>query len=108
LGDVHRKEKKWREAISYYERVLAIDDKDLYALTGLYCSYFLGLSELVKAKEIENRLAKIEPTKKTLLMKLGDAYRHENRFDEAKDCYRKIIAIDPNNEAARAKLVELG
>jgi len=60
-----------------------------------------------KAAEIETRIAEIDPYKKILLMKLGDAYKHEQRFAEAGDCYRKLMAIEPSNEAAVTKLREI-
>ena len=107
LGDVHRKKKNWLDAITYYDRVLAIDKKDLYALTGLYCCCYFGLSNTAKAEEIEQRIAKIDPTKIILHMKLGDAFKHEHKLNEARECYQKVIATDPSNKTAIAKLQEL-
>ena len=107
LGDVLRKEKNWQDAIFYYEKVLKIDPKDLYALTGLYCVYLLGLTDNTKASEIESRITKIDSSQKILLMKLGDAYKHERRFAEAEECFRKLLTIDPTNESALNKLREI-
>ena len=107
LGDVHRKKKQWQEAIAYYERVIAVDDRDLYALTGLYCCYVFGSPNAANAKIVEQHIARIDPTKKILFMKLGDAYKHERRLEEARECYQKVIAADPSNEAAMIKLQEL-
>ena len=104
---MYRKERDWHKAVHYYEQVIKIDSRDLYALTGLYCIYFLGLSDENKAAETEAKIAIIEPTKKTLLMKLGDAYKHEQRFADASHCYRQLIAIDPSNSAAQIKLQEM-
>ena len=73
----------------------------------MYCSYFIGLSDTSKANEIEKRIAAVEPSKKTLLMKMGDAYKHERQIEKAKECYRKMLMNDPNNRTAQEKLNEL-
>ena len=40
-------------------------------------------------------------------LNLGDALRAQGRLDEAKDCYRKAIAIDPKYTIAKKRLKDV-
>ncbi len=67
----------------------------------------IGADELETAIYIMDLNQKNHPNSWNAQDSLGDAYRAAGNYAKAKACYEKAIAINPNFEAAKAKLASL-
>jgi tetratricopeptide (TPR) repeat protein len=87
------------DAIAYFERVLAIDPNHAAARAQL--------ADLKKKHQAAARKTTSKETTSHLLTKLwaeGDAATRRENWDEAQLAYRKILAIEPDNKKAHARL----
>ena len=80
-GDVYFKQKNYLQAIDYYDKALEIDPKN----ESIRYNRFLANQYLSKEKQdyIES------------LHNKGNALYDQGKYQEAKDCYYKILKIDP-------------
>ncbi len=88
-----RREKQWDEAIGLYQKVLKIDHKNRYALSGLGDAY-RGKEMRKEAIETWERLLEVSPNNIYIMNRIGDALRREGEFDEALGYYEQILGKD--------------
>jgi tetratricopeptide (TPR) repeat protein len=86
---------KYEEAIEYYDKVLALDPNNKFALNNKGADlYDLGSYEEA-IKYFLKRLA-IDPNNKHVLYNTGTALDELGRYVEAIEYYDRALAIDPN------------
>lgn len=78
----------------YFEQALALDPGNSELIR--YASRLaISLNRLDLAIALGRRFAELDPANATGLVTLCRAYLNAERYDEAIDCYRKVLAISP-------------
>ncbi|MDR0598501.1 MAG: tetratricopeptide repeat protein [Treponema sp.] len=93
IGNCHRKLKTFDEGIEFFERALARDSNNFYALFGLADCY-RGMNQQHRSLEYWNRILEQDPRNKVILTRAGDAYRILKDFDRAADYYHRALNIE--------------
>ncbi|HDN85139.1 MAG TPA: DUF3857 domain-containing protein [Candidatus Aerophobetes bacterium] len=105
IGPVARKElaKIWLNK-GEYEKVVSLlsglKQKDFEVLKLLGLAYF-GSYQLTEAMENLERAQKINPADTDVLFSLAQVYEHKQLFDEALNCYQKIISLSKTKGMAK-------
>jgi DNA-directed RNA polymerase subunit alpha len=87
-------------ASSEFEKVLSLDREHTGALFELaYINDLYGNDET--AVDFYKRCTQRPPVPLAALINLGVLYEDEMRFREAEQCYRRVLAFDPNHLRAR-------
>jgi tetratricopeptide (TPR) repeat protein len=93
IGNCHRKLKTFSDGIGYFEKALARDSCNFYALFGLADCY-RGMNRQDHSLEYWNRILEQDPRNKVILTRAGDAYRNLGHFDKAVDYYERALNIE--------------
>lgn len=88
------------QAIRHLERAVELDPGHTGALFQLGHSNDLAGND-DEAITFYERCLNHPPVHVGVLMNLGILYEDNDRYDQAAECYRKIMHADPNNEQAR-------
>jgi len=133
LAVVADRQRRHNEALSLYQRALAIDPLDAETLNDLgYCYYLQGQLRKAEAAVLKaTRLARREPRYHNNLgliygaqqrfdealdafrragseadaqHNLAFVYTMQNKIDEAKSCFRRALAADPSHDKSRKAL----
>tara|TARA_Y100000591_G_C21792809_1_gene677552 strand:+ start:47 stop:1360 length:1314 start_codon:yes stop_codon:yes gene_type:complete len=96
LGLQMQKEKNFKEAIKYYEKVIKIDPSIVFAYYNLGLIYE-KLGNLEVAKEYYHRAINSEPLFVHSYTNLGIISQKEGAKEKAIEYFGKVIDIDPNN-----------
>ena len=104
LGDVERKRRKYRKAISYYQACLESYPNNNYALFGMADCY-KAMNRLDSAVEAWLRYLENDPGNVTVLSRVADAYRRMKNFPKSKQTYLQVLDLQPENSYA---LIGLG
>lgn len=67
----------------------------------------LSLDKLEKRVKQYEAYAKADPQNGLIWLTLGDLYHQQSRFDEARGCYEKCLALTPETNAARSRLASI-
>jgi Flp pilus assembly protein TadD len=100
LGILAAQEKDWEEAIRRFERCLALDPRDVQALTGVAAAYLSAgrLDEAVVA--FRRALAAGAGPENAIRRSLAVAYLHSGLLDEAEKECRAVLRRDPEDVTA--------
>ena len=90
IGNCQRKLKRFAEGIPWFERALAIESSNFYALFGLADCY-RGLNESDRSLEYWIRILRSDPANRVILTRAGDAERSLGNLDEAERYYRQAL-----------------
>ena len=93
IGNCHRKLKTFQNGVLYFEKALALDGNNFYALFGLADCY-RGLSQQYRSIEYWNRILDMDPKNKVILTRIGDAYRNTGDYQTASNYYNRALDID--------------
>lgn len=93
IGNCYRKLKAFDKGIPYFEKTLARDPKNFYALFGLADCY-RGMNQQFKSIEYWNKILEIDPNNKVILARAGDAYRNTGDYKTAEAYYNKALSIE--------------
>ncbi len=93
IGNCYRKLKLFTEGIPFFERALAIQSGNFYALYGLADCY-RGLNKSDESLGFWNKILEKDPENKVILTRAGDAYRNLEQLDDAGSYYRKALDIE--------------
>lgn len=94
ISDFDRAEK-------YFRHALSVDPENPYALYGLGNCY-RWYRQYEKALEIWMRILETSEGTQTLHVRMGDAYFHLGRLNEAHNCYQKALGFGYDPFAAQA------
>ena len=94
VGEVHRLNKEYREAIPKYEKAIALNPKATDALMSMA---WIRLNQNYTSESIElyNRALKEDPTNPTIHKQMGDAYRAAGQRALAKEKYEDYLKLNP-------------
>lgn len=93
IGNCHRKLKQFDEGSVYFEKALAKEPKNFYALFGL-ADCHRGMNEPHRSLNYWNRILDKDPENKVILTRAGDAYRKQGNLDEAENYYHRALNIE--------------
>jgi len=104
LGDGYRQQRKYREAIRYYETCLASNPQNNFAIFGLADAY-KSLNDLPKAIMYWEKYLSFDDKNVTVLTRIADAYRKLKKFEPSKKLYKQVLTLQEDNNYA---LIGLG
>ncbi len=104
IGDVERKRKNFRKALSYYKICLDHYPNNNYANFGAADCY-RALNKLEDAIASWNKYLENDPRNITVLSRIADSYRRLKNFPKSKQTYLKVLDFDAHNSYA---LIGLG
>jgi len=93
IGNCHRKLRTFDKGVIYFEKALASDPRNFYALFGLADCY-RGMNQQFRSIEYWNKILEIDPRNKVILTRAGDAYRNTGDYKTATEYYNKAMDID--------------
>ncbi|MEH1830477.1 MAG: tetratricopeptide repeat protein [Nostoc sp.] len=104
-------ENKLETALSFYEQVLQLNPNHFSTVVELAEKY-LQVEKFDEALELYHRAYKVDPASyQPELIQALDQYGHwlitESNFAKAKQQYEKILIVEPTNNLARQKIIEI-
>jgi large repetitive protein len=99
-GDALYNQEKYEEAITYYDKALAIDPNYVYALNGKGNAIAV-LGKYEEAITYYDKALAIDPNYSDALNNKGITLADLGKYEEAITYYDKALAIDPNHDLAR-------
>lgn len=93
IGNCYRKLKQFDLGVPYFEKALAKEPGNFYALFGLADCY-RGISEPQRSLDYWNHILDKDPRNKVILTRAGDAYRSMDRYEEAAEYYERALNIE--------------
>ncbi|MEQ8225859.1 MAG: tetratricopeptide repeat protein, partial [Candidatus Eremiobacterota bacterium] len=94
------KEGKYEEAIKYYNKILAGDEKNFDALNKKG-ECFSALKKYDEAVKCFDEALNIDKSSVLLWNNKGDALFEEQKYEESMECFDKVLEIDPGNSYAK-------
>jgi len=92
LGNCYRKLNQFEAATPYFERALAQEKSNFYALFGLADCY-RGLHQTEQSLVYWNAILAQQPVNKIVLTRTGDALRQLGRFEDAQARYQQALDV---------------
>jgi len=99
MGDCFRKERNFREAVTFYQRCLNTHSGNNYALFGLADCY-KAMNQYNRAIDIWEEYLLHDDRNITVLTRIADAYRKVRNFKRSHDLYQKVLSMEENNSYA--------
>lgn len=93
IGNCYRKLKQFDMGVPYFEKALAKEPENFYALFGLADCY-RGIGEPQRSLDYWNRILDKDPRNKVILTRAGDAYRSMDKFEQAAEYYERALNIE--------------
>ncbi len=114
LGHIYKRLGKDKEALTAYQRGIALAPNNYYAHFALGQLHVTlrqhedAIRELSKAATLSEQAQSVSPEELTAIYKaLGQAYFSRDKLDDAIQVWRKISELDPENVFARIELADL-
>jgi len=101
---LHR-EKRYDESVAVIRRGLRTDGEEAYYLLGVDLKNLDRLDEAIQAFE---QAVRINPSYARAHTRLGEIYAAHGDADVAREHFRRAVASDPGDSAARSGLARLG
>jgi tetratricopeptide (TPR) repeat protein len=93
IGNCYRKLKQFELGVPYFEKALAKEPDNFYALFGLAdCHRGNGTQD--KSLDFWNRILAKDPRNKVILTRAGDAYRGMGQYENAAEYYERALNIE--------------
>ena len=102
LGNAWARERNWAEAIAAYQRSLAINPKEVGALTGLGLAYE-ATNRFTEARQAFAAAVEAGPDNAIARYLLGRSLEREGKKAEAEAEYKRAVELDPRSKAVRVK-----
>ena len=97
LGITLKDQKKWDEAVAAFRKGIELDPKERDAYIYLGVILCNNLRDYVQAEEAFRKAIELDPKSAIAHFNLGNALRHQRKWDEAIAAYRKAIELAPKN-----------
>lgn len=104
MGDLERKLRRFREAITHYSRCLEETPDNNYALFGL-AECYRGMRQYHRATAVWERYLEHDDRNVTILTRVADAYRKAKERERSRELYERVLELEPDNPYA---LIGLG
>jgi tetratricopeptide (TPR) repeat protein len=106
LGAIARREGQWTEAVSYWERGLALDPRNTVLLTEVAFTY-TALRQFPRAIELYDRALDILPNELYLVASKASIYQAEGKLQESAQLLVNVNAQTNSDPAFRIKVAQL-
>jgi tetratricopeptide (TPR) repeat protein len=106
LGKAYYEKKAYSEAVSYYQKSIAMKPGFVNALYGLGRTY-LAMGKVRKAADALERAVKAAPGLAEVRFELATVYRLLGDEDRAKSEYEQVVILAPGSDLAREAKQEL-
>ncbi len=93
IGNCYRKLKQFELGVPYFEKALAKEPDNFYALFGLADCY-RGTGHQHRSLDYWNLILAKDPRNKVILTRAGDAYRSMEDYEKAADYYERALNIE--------------
>ncbi|MCX7775716.1 MAG: tetratricopeptide repeat protein [Rectinemataceae bacterium] len=93
IGNCFRKLKYFDKGIPYFEKALAKEPDNFYALFGIADCY-RGIGKQHMSLQYWNKILEKDPRNKVILTRAGDAYRNMGDFEKAAEYYQNALNIE--------------
>ncbi len=100
LGKLYHKNQQWQQAISCYQKAIAIDIN--YSPAHQYLAQVVNRNKQSSASEVNNKRNQLD-----FYFKLAQIKIQEGRLQEAQICYQQVIKSEPVNWQAYYRLGNL-
>src|SRR6266480_7209352 len=98
LGQIARRQGKWKEAIAYYDQALLLDPRNAELLKET-ADNFEDLRRFDNALKLYDRALEIRPNDVDLLASKAGIYQAQGNLTEAAKCLGGVNALTPSYEA---------
>ncbi len=99
MGDCFRKERNFKEAVTFYQKCLLTHSGNNYALFGLADCY-KAMNQYNRAIDIWEEYLLHDDKNITVLTRIADAYRKVRNFKRSQELYQKVLLMEENNSYA--------
>jgi len=106
LGQIARRQGKWKEAIAYYDQALLLDPRNAELLKET-ADNFEDLRRFDNALKLYDRALEIRPNDVDLLASKAGIYQAQGNLTEAAKCLGGVGALTPSYEAVPQKVEQL-
>jgi TolB-like protein/predicted Zn-dependent protease len=106
LGQIARRQGKWKETIAYYDQALLLDPRNAELLKETADNYE-DLRRFDNALKLYDRALEIRPNDVDLLASKAGIYRAQGNLTEAAKCLGGVDALTPSYEAVPQKVEQL-
>ena len=96
-GNIAFQEKRYDEAVRHYTQALELDRSEAVRLLSNRSAAYLAAKNAEAGLGDARHATRIAPKNPVGYIRGGNVLRHLKRFDEAKLCYEKALALDPGN-----------
>ncbi len=83
-----------------YEKAVSLEPSNPFFLKSLADFYYVELRRIDEAASLYEKVLSIRPQDTETLLILGNIHVERGRFSDARDCYLKVLEIEPSNELA--------
>ena len=97
IGLIAEWEQKYQEAITHFEKEIAIDSQSTKAYQRLGMLYANSKLDLGQAKIYYQKALQLEPEHVETLLNYGDALFHLDRLGAATEQFERVLQIEPEN-----------
>ena len=91
---------KMNDAITYYEKILKVDQKRADIRFGLAVIYF-HKQDYAKCEDENNKVLSFDPKNQMALYNLGAVAATKGEINKAKDYWNQVININPKSETGK-------
>lgn len=99
MGDCYRKERRFKDAVGYYQKCLKSHPGNNYALFGLADCY-KALNQFNRAIDIWEEYLLHDDRNITVLTRIADAYRKVRNFKRSYELYQRVLEMEKDNSYA--------
>jgi tetratricopeptide (TPR) repeat protein len=108
LANVYRDLGQYQEAVDNYQKSINLQPKQMNAYLNLANVYVYQLDQLTKGIGIYDQAVENYPKKsEDFLIQKGNSYKNNGMIEKAKEVYKKVLEINPNNSIAQNLLNQI-
>jgi GT2 family glycosyltransferase/Flp pilus assembly protein TadD len=107
LGVLHYQAGNKEKACQFYEKAAQLDPENMVFQKNLADFYFVEMGRVEAALQIYIKILKLNPQDTETLLIIGHICVALHQFEDAKVFYRRVLELEPQNEAAQSNLDKL-
>ena len=101
LGDIYLEQRQFKEAIAYYKKAVAVDPSDVDTFNDLGLANHYDGNSLEGLRAVEEGI-KVDPYFQRIWLTKGFILAASGRIPEAREAWRKVVAIDSESGVGKA------
>ncbi len=108
LANVYRDLGQYQEAVDNYQKSINLQPKQMNAYLNLANVYVYQLDQLAKGINVYDQAVKNYPMKsEDFLIQKGNSYKNKGMIEKAKEAYKRVLEVNPNNNIAQNLLNQI-